>query len=557
MKQKIFYILLLSISIMSAQKVKDSVKTEVVEVKRSFDPKVQDAYKLNIDPEINALPEKKIPVDFHIQSVPVASTFQPEKGQMAGFKPGSLVEKVYKSYAAFGVGNYTQIQADAFLYHLVSDNLGAGMKFSHYSSQGGQDGTITYQPFYNTNIAAVFDYQNNDNLWHFDTGYEGQLNYLKQDTAFVNPPEIYSLKNTGNNFYLKVKGQFKNNYFKDLSLYYNAFWNGFENNEHYLQLKTTLILPIKNLDLKMGIQSDLVSGNTGYIGFADPVVNYNLTYSNADFGLLPAIQIKNDNLTANLGAKIFYQNNAIYNTLQFMPDLKVNLNLIYEKLTVFAGVTGDLNQNSQMGLSLENPYLAPTQNIVPSLTPYNIFGGFNGAFSSSFSYEVTMGYREIWHKAFYNYNPVNIPVGSYDIIYDDLGQSYFKTIFNIGVGKKLDLKLDLTYRQNDPDRLRKALFVSDFDFKSIFIFHPTTHLSFDMTLNSVGKRFFQEGSDQYLEAYTDLNLGVRYMVNKQFTGYLKAYNVLNRDYQIFYLYPVQKLQIMAGMVYRFDLMLKK
>ncbi len=554
MKKNILFIFLLYVSFVSGQKLKDSVKTEVIEVTRSFEPKVQDAYKININPQINPLPEKKIPVEFNIQSVPVASTFQPEKGAMAGFNPGSLIEKTYKNYTALAVGNYWQVQADAFLYYPLSQGLSAGLQFQHYSSQGQKTQNAQYEAFYNTTLTGLFDYQNKQNLWHFELGYDGHLNYLKQDPNIIllNPPQIYSLKNTDNNFYLLINGQFKETIFKNMLLHYNNYWNGFDNSEHLIHFKTFLLFPFGTLGLKIGIQSDLVTGNTGHIAFADPAIRYALNYNNADIGLLPAIRLKNDHLTANLGAKIFYQNNVSFNRFQFIPDIKVNLNLIYEKLSVFAGVTGDLTQNSQFDLTRKNPYLALTQSLRPSLTPYDIFGGFNGAFSSSFSYAVTMGYRYIKQKAFYNYKPVNMPVGSYDIVYDNLAQSYFKTAFNIGVGKKLDLKLNLTYFQNNPDHLKKALFIPDFDFQSVFIFHPTNRLSFDMTLNSAGKRFFQDGNDNYLKAYTDLNIGVRYKVNKQFTGFLKAYNVLNRNYQIYYLYPVQRLQILGGVAYRFD-----
>jgi hypothetical protein len=560
MSQKIFkngliiFILILS-GKMSAQKVKDSVKTEVIEVTRSFDPKVQDAYKLNVNPEIEAVPEKKIPVTFQIQSVPVASTFQPEKGSMAGFNPGSLTEDFYTSYAALSGGNYTQIQADAFVFYPLSDQLSSAFRLSHYSSQGGKNDDIVYQPFYHTAVDALFDYKTGQSTWQFDLGYDGHINYLNTDDSLLLliSPEIETLKNTNNNFHLNVDGYFKESAFKNVKLIYNNLWDGFDNSEHLIHLSSDLIIPVGELDLKMGVQTDMVTGNTGKSGFTKPAIDLDLSYKNMDAGILPAIQIKNDNLTANLGAKIFYQNDSIYKKVQFMPDVNVHLNLIYEKLTVFAGVTGDLHQYSQSELYKHNPYLSLKNTIHPRLTPYNIFGGFNGAFSSSFSYEVRLGVQKIKNFAFYNYDGFAFGIGSYDIVYDDITQSYFKTGLNIGVGKKFDLKLNLTYMQNHTDQLKKALFLPDFDFKTIFILKPTDKLNFNITLNSVGKRSYQAGLDKSLNAYTDLNLGVRYNINKQFTAFVNAYNVLNQDYQIFYGYPVQKLQVMAGAAYRFDI----
>jgi len=550
----IIFILILSGQI-TAQKVKDSVKTEVIEVTRSFDPKVQDAHKLDTNPEIDALPEQKIPVKFKIQSVPVASTFQPEKGSMAGFNAGSLTEDAYSSYVALSAGNYTQIKADAFVYYPLTDRLSSALRLSHYSSQGGKNDTIVYKPFYHTAADALFNYQTDQNSWQFDLGYDGHINERNVDLGFfmLIPPEIKTLKNTFNNLHLDVKGNFKESIFKNMNLFYNNLWDGFDNSEHLFHLTSDLVIPVGGLDLKMGVQTDMVTGNTGKIGFIKPEQNFHLTYKNIDFGLLPAIQIKNDKLTANLGAKIFYQNDSIFNKVQFLPDVNVHFNLIYERLTVFAGVTGDLHQYSQTEFYKKNPYLSLQNSIHPRLTPYNIFGGFNGAFSSSFSYEVILGVQKINNYGFYNYHPEGTTIGNYNVVYDDMTQSYFKTGFNIGVGKKFDLKLNLTYMQNHTDQLKKPLLLPDFDFKSIFIFKPTEKLNFNLTLNSVGKRSYQVDSDKSLNAYTDLNLGVRYNINKQFTAFVNAYNILNHDYQIFYLYPVQKLQIMAGAAYRFDI----
>ena len=554
--KKISFIVIILWSLASyAQQVKDSVKTEVIEVTRSFDPKVQDAYKLDVNPEIDATPEAKIPLEYHIQSVPVASTFQPEKGSMAGFNPGGLDENYHGSYVSLAGGNYTQIKGDAYVYYPVSEKLDAALILSHYSSQGKETDEVIYNPFYHTAVNAVFNYKSDENSWLFDLGYNGHINRLKKDTTLVyfNPPAIATNTNTYNNFGLKVKGSFKDFLFKDLELAYNNFWDGFDNSEHFLQMKTNLIIPVGDLNLKLGLQSDMVTGNAGKLAYVIPLPDYKLEYQNMDAGLLPAIQIENDNLVANLGAKIFYQNNSAYKKIQFIPDVNVHLNLIYERLTVFGGVTGDLQQNSQKDYYTRNPYIGLTENIKPTLIPYDIFGGFHGAFSGSVSYEIRMGVRKINNYGFYQQNTMLLPLAGYSVLYDDMTQSYFKTDLNLGVGRKMDLKLGLTYMQNKTDQLKKPLFIPDFDFKSVFIFKPTEKLNVNLTLNSVGKRNYVVTGDKSLKAFTDLNLGIRYRINKEFTAFAEAYNLLNQEYEIYKHYPVQKLQIMGGVSYRFDI----
>jgi len=548
------YILLIGIGL-QAQQVQDSVKTEVINVTRSFEPKeVQDAYKLDVNPDIDKVTEQKIPVNFRIQSVPVASTFTPEKGGMANFQAGSITEDVYQSYASLAIGNYTQIQADTYVYYPVTDKLGSAFRLSHYSSQGGENDDIKYDPFYHTFADILFDYKSDKSLWNVDLGYNGHINYLKDNLTFMPlvPVVINTYQHKENNFVLKADGDFNDLFIKDFSFDYNNYWDDFDNSEHRFHLFGNFKFPIRGIDVKLGVQTDLVSGNLGRVDFIADEPQQELTYTNTDFGVLPAVQIENENLVINVGAKIFYQNqDTIYNAIQVIPDVKLNFNLIFEKLTVFAGATGDLQQNSQAALSLKNPYLRPDNLIIPTLTPYDIFGGFNGAFSSSFSYEVKLGAKKTKNYPFYNFK--GNALAEYEIFYDDMLQSYFETSFNIGIGKKFDLKLDMTYLQNDPDHLKKALFIPDFTFKSIMIFRPSEKLNFNATLHSLGNRYFQAGNDDYISSFTDLNLGIRYNINRQFTAFIQGNNLLGNAYEIYYNYPVQKVQILLGATYRFDI----
>jgi hypothetical protein len=556
MKRIFVSILIIVTGIIQAQKEQDSVKTEVINVTRSFEPKVQDAYKLDVNPEINQISERKIPVEYHIQSVPVASTFQPEKGAMAGFNAGSIQEDVYKSYAAIAGGNYLQIQGDAYIFYPVTERLGSALSLSHYSSQGSD--TI-YKPFYHTSIDALFDYKGDNSRWNFDLGYNGHINHINEFPFTPSGSLIDQVtdKHTENNLIFDLSGTFKDLFIKDLNLHYNNYWDGFDNSEHAIQLKGNLKFPVGNIDLRMGIQTDLVNGDLGRNKYFNPAEKNEITYNNFDLGILPGIQIENDNLVVNIGAKIFYQTpDNLYKNIQFFPDLNLNFNLIYEKLTLFAGVTGDIMQNAHYKLAAENPYLFADNPIIPTLIPYDIFGGFKGAFSTSFSYEVNLGFRRINNYAFYNFIPDRSLAG-YKLIYDDMSQSYFKTAFNIGIGKKFDLKMQLTYLQNDPDNLKKALHIPDFRFKSILIFKPSDKLNFSATLNSTGNRNFSTNYDDALPGYTDLNFGVCYNINKQFTAFLQANNLLNKTYEIYYLYPVQKLQILGGVAYRFDIPVQK
>jgi len=551
----IIYILLISLG-STAQQAKDTVRTEVIEVTRSFTPKVQDAYKLDVNPEKTTISEQKIPVTYKIQSVPVASTFAPEKGSMANFNAGVHSEQTFPSYVSLGAGNYLNIEGDAFVYYPVSDKFGSALRLNHYSSQGSESNDYVYDPYYHTTADVLFDFATDKSQWNFDLGYMANIDRLKINPNIVSasmlPISEENLDRKNNDFLFKIDGKFKNIFVKDVHLSFDSFWENFDNSETRLSVNSKMSFPVGSLNLNMGIQADLVSGDVGKNQIGGTDSDAKISYKNSDFGILPAIQIENDNLIFNVGAKIFYQNqDTLYKSLQFIPDANIHLNLIYEKLTVYAGVTGELKQNSYVENSVVNPYLLPETAMLPSLTPYDIFGGFNGAFSSSFSYEVKLGFRKIDNQAFFLQN--DGPYQYYTVIFDDMNQSYFETALNIGLGKKLDLKLHLDYFQNDPEHLKKAVMMPDFQFKSLLNFHPNDKLQFNIELNNMGSRTVDVAADKSISGYTDLNLGIRYNINKQFTAFVKGLNLLNESYEKYAGYPVQKIQVMGGVSYRFDI----
>jgi len=54
-----------------------------------------------------------------------------------------------------------------------------------------------------------------------------------------------------------------------------------------------------------------------------------------------------------------------------------------------------------------------------------------------------------------------------------------------------------------------------------------------------------------LDGFIDLNAGVDYTLTKQFTAFLSLTNILNKDYQRYYNYPVNGIQVMGGIMYKF------
>ena len=85
----------------------------------------------------------------------MASTFTPAKGQAAVVEKDTPV-KLYDNYATFGVGTYTTFLGELYLNHAINRSESVGGYVSHHSSQGGIEGLLLDDSYYDTKINANY-----------------------------------------------------------------------------------------------------------------------------------------------------------------------------------------------------------------------------------------------------------------------------------------------------------------------------------------------------------------------------------------------------------------
>jgi hypothetical protein len=142
----------LSFQFAIAQKNKEKIKTEEVNVVKPYTPTLSNALKVKETPLLNdEETNTKETVKYSVFSFPVASTFTPLKGSAEDVdneNPGHF----YKSYATFGGGNYGILNAELFATQdLNKGEYVAGM-LRHLSSQGGIKGVDLKNSFYDTSL---------------------------------------------------------------------------------------------------------------------------------------------------------------------------------------------------------------------------------------------------------------------------------------------------------------------------------------------------------------------------------------------------------------------
>ena len=155
-----------------------------------------------------------------------------------------------------------------------------------------------------------------------------------------------------------------------------AFGDNQGSGENRFKIKGNVDIPINDENLDTEIKLDYLSGGFDRNYFNTTALNY----SNFQVAISPTYQLKQDDLTVDLGATITYLNDgeAGANKFYIYPNISASYRLLDHTVIAFGSVKGGLLQNSYYSYAAENPFVSPTLFIVPTDQQYNVSVGFKG-----------------------------------------------------------------------------------------------------------------------------------------------------------------------------------
>ncbi len=552
------------------ERTKDTIDDQVVNVVKPYTPTISDAFKIKDTPRLNdSNTVKKKDVKYNIFSIPVASTFTPAKGKAANVDKAKPV-KLFDNYASLGVGSYTTILGEVYLNHALSSTENVGGYFSHHSSQGGIDNLLLDDDFSRTHLNAHYSQKLRDFSWKIDGGYELQTyNWYGLPQNFFGQAEANRIdpSHTFNSFYLGGKLNFDDAIIKDGSVRFTRFGDSRDSAENRFVAKAGLNIPLQGEEITTEFYIDYIGGSFNNSYFSDEAINY----GNVTFGLSPSYELRQDDLTVNLGVRLVYLNDTELSDNRFFiyPNIEASYRLVDEILIAYGGITGQLEQNSYDQFANENPFVSPTLLITPTDQRYNGFLGLKGKLSNNVSYNVKGNYFAEQAKALYKANAARTDAtrdyqfgNSFGIVYDDVKTLSIAGELTIDVNRNFTLGIKGAYFNYTTDTESEAWNLPDIT-GSIFM---------DVQISEswyAGASAFYRGERKdeslivgtlinvpaetiTLDSYFDANAHLGYKVNDQLSVFAKVNNILNQDYQRYLNFPVQGIQALAGATYQFD-----
>ena len=572
-KNILFAAISLSVTVSFSQdKINDTIDTGVIDIVKPYTPTISDAFKVKEIPSLeDETTETKKEIKYTVFSFPVASTFTPAKGKAAVVEKRKPV-RLFDNYATLGVGTYTTILGEVYLNHAISRTESVGGYISHHSSQGGIEDLSFNDDFSNSKINVNYSSRLRYLAWNVEGGFKHQTyNWYGVPQSQVAAASTNGI-DVEHSFFSAHFGSditFEDTYINSGSFFFRRFGDNQGSGENRFIAKAKIDVPINDIEISTAIKFDYLGGTFD----RSYTTNTEFDYGNFQVGISPTYQMKQDDLTINLGFSAFYLNDKESGESKFYiyPNITATYRLVNDVLIAYGGIEGDLIQNSYYDFVTENPFVSPTLFIMPTDQLYNAYIGLKGKLSSNMSYNISGHYLADRNKALYKTNVIRnlVPQYNYDygnsfgIVYDDIDTFGVEGEINVDVNRNFKLSLKAEYFSYSTDDEAEAWNLPDIKGSLFLDYQINEHWFAGANLFYIGERkdeLVLDGSLLpgplstmiVLDSYFDANAHLGYHVNDQLSVFAKANNINNKTYQRWQSFPVQSIQFLAGATYKFD-----
>ncbi len=559
-------ILIFSVQFSFSQEEEDNIGTEVINVVKPYAPTVSDAFKVKEIPVIvDDIDLRRKLLSYTIFSIPVASTFTPSKGKAAVVEKLAL-KKLYNNYASLAIGNYLNVLAEFYATLPINstDNFTVGL--NHHSAQGEIKEVQLDDKFYDTDLSLTYSKRDKGLSYQIEGLFKHQqynwygTSYELTDLQRANIDASHTYFTGGLNGNIQVDDSF----FKGGAIKYSRFWDTYEASENSIVITPEFEFEILDYNIKFNATID-------YVGGEFKAVPLGLKYSYLKTGVHPSYKYIQDDLVVNLGAEFVFGLDSENSDSDFYvyPKINASYNLIDDTVIAFGGVDGGLQQNSYEKFVQKNKYLAPMLGITPTHNQFDAFLGFKGKLSNKINYTIKGSYLNEQNKVLYVMNPVNDvdletenfnKANTFGVLYDDVNTLKIQGKISAQISKNYSVGLSGEYLSFSTEKALEAWNLPELKASVFGDFKLSEKWSGGMNLFYVGERMDKLFSTSTLvmsdtitlKGYFDANAHVEYQITNRFTAFLKANNIASQGYEKWQSYPVQQVQVLGGITYKFD-----
>ena len=534
---------------------------EEVTIRGSYDPSINQAFKINTKPETFSLTLTKPEFTFESLQVeqPTQITLEPIK---AAKIRTDRKAKVYNNYLRAGIGSWFSPYVD-FSHSSGSSNAIFDASVFHLSSFRNIP-DYSPSPYSDTRVKIGWKKLMNNHVFSISAGYGLNTNrfygYKPDDYVGVtmdedNLKQMFNLIKANIGFKSQYKKESKLHHVFNVSAYY--YFDRYKTSETNAQFdfnlhkafSVTKLLNFQHLGLEGTVEyygnKDTIQSNTDVLIEGTP-------YFKAKYGIV--------NFLIGLRFAYLSSDNSIF---AFNPVIKADLNIIPESLTIYAGISGGLEKNSFLNLSDKNPWVSSVTPLKWQNNKFDINGGLRGNIARQLGFNLQVRFLSFKNMGFFVNTSESgtwglpLPQNKFIVNYDDGSMTTFSGELTYQFGSDIKIWFNGEYNIYNLDSLPQPYHkpISMVALGGSWLIKKKVNIWLEGTF--VGQRYAVDNEllivaqEITLDGFFDLNLGVSYNISKKFSVWLSGTNLLNKNYQRYYHYPVQGLEIIGGIGLRF------
>ncbi|MEL6717127.1 MAG: hypothetical protein AAFP82_00255 [Bacteroidota bacterium] len=556
-KIKFQYILCLTLLFVAgATFAQDDLESGSVEVIRSFDARLLDSEKINLNPSLPNVDTttKRLRYDVPMRILDIK--YPPPRIRPLALG-GDRLPPAYNGYLKGGGGFPNAFYGEAAYHVFAAERFDVGLNLDHRSANNSRN--LENQRFSYTEAQA-------EGTYYFDQGFavRGNLGYTLDkihyygynaereagDTMQIAKEEVdqlFSIFDVGVELFNGTRTVGDLNYSASFDLYFMG--DDSPTNETGFDLK---IMGEKWFKEKFPFRLTLETDFTRYATSSDSIQRLN------NFFLKPNFTYSNDFFKAKLGANVASSDDVF----SFFPDLELSANVIGSVLTIFAGAEGGLYKNNFRSLTDYNPFLQSSVRI--QNTRYNRYyvgakGNIQGiTYQGEFNYKGTEDLalfqaRRSNGTTIIESSPEGAELYKFRALYDDVN------ILNVKGSVELDIaefKVSGTVNYNIYNMTNEE---KPWHLPALEVNAGVQYTTLEDKLQVKGELFIQNGvpfinNDNIadnLNGLLDINLSAEYFFSDNFGGFINLYNIANNKRERWFRYPTYGLNALAGITLRF------
>jgi len=528
-------------------------RNEEVTIIAPYEPKIMDPSKPAFYPDYPEIEKSTFEYDYDFvdRKVSTAIDLTPVQPKRPSGDPR---KELYRNYLKAGIGTYLNPYLLFTANTLQSDKRSIGFRIEHQSALRDIKGysPSTYSKsninlsatrhfkkssfgaslFYDHHLVHQYGFQP-DSLVPFDSDAKGNRQIF----------QTFGLKLT---FLDAPAARDKFNYGIVLKPYYIK--DSYESNEVGIDA---------NVDLNFtGSIFSLGDSETLGMPLTLTFQNFNdsiRSQTNVLAGFHPFYEFIYEQYSLKVGLRTYYARDTA-SKFHVYPYVLGKVSVVDNRLSFYAGIRGQIRNNSFREHSGINPFISSVQELLNTNEKFEIFGGLNAS-AGIFSFFAEVSGVTFKNMPFYVTDTSTFYDNQFLIIYDNGQKIRFTLGSEVNILNKLMVRLKGNFNFYTLDNEEKPWQIPKIDILLEARYRVIEKLVLSTELYFIGERFAKNSDDLtapfIMDSFIDVNLGAEYFISDQFSAFISFKNLANKSYQHWHNYPVQGIQAIGGITFSF------